>query len=200
MALASWSRACCVRWMAYSREVRRGSSRRRLERRRPTACWLGLSLFALTCFAVVHAAPLTAGWVERVWIAEAAIEISAKLDSGADHSSLHAEDIVLSERSGVLRARFLVRDSAGRGVVLDRPVTRQAMIKRHGTPPQARPVVRLTLCVGTNRREVDVSLVDRSGFDFPLLLGRSFLRGLVLIDVDREYLNEPACARRTAND
>lgn len=146
-----------------------------------------------------HAAPPTVGWVEPAWVAEAAIGLAAKLDTGAEHSSLHARELRLTHVNGQTWARFLLTGADGRQVVLERPVVRQVRIKRHDGPSQPRPVVRLTPCVGGVQREVDVNLVDRSGFDFPLLLGRSFLRGLVLVDADRQYLTEPGC-RRTTSD
>jgi hypothetical protein len=154
----------------------------------------GLLCLVLTPAGPVAAAPSTAGWVEPVRIVEAGIALPAKLDSGAAHSSLHAERVLFSGSGDAMRARFEVTGPGGARVTLERPVVRMARIKRHGAAPQLRPVVRLTLCIGTARREVEVNLVDRSGFDYPLLLGRSFLRGLVVIDVDRQYLTEPACA------
>ena len=127
-------------------------------------------------------------------IADAGISLPAKLDSGADHSSLHAEHIVVSANGERSWVRFVVPGPGGVRVTLQRPLVRNTMIKRHQAPPQARPVVRLTLCLGSTWREAEVNLVDRSGFDYPLLLGRSFVRGLVLIDVDRQFLTAPDCA------
>lgn len=161
--------------------------------RRVAALMFGLFWLVSVAAAPGQAAPLTAGWAEPVRIVEAAVDLRAKLDTGAEHSSLHAEQLFIRHSNGATWARFLVTGASGRPVPLERRVVRQARIKRHDGRSQTRPVVRLTLCVGGLQREVDVNLVDRSGFEFPLLLGRSFLRGLVLVDADRQYLTEAAC-------
>lgn len=184
-----------MRWTGSSWSARSTGSCLRIGRDGPATALLAVLLIVLPGLLPVHAGPPTAGWVERVAVADAAIVLAAKLDSGAEHSSLHAQGLTLTAIGGVSRVRFVLTDAAGRRVTLERPLVRQARIKRHGAAPQLRPVVRLTLCLGATQREVEVSLVDRGDFEYPLLLGRSFLRGVTLIDVDRQYLTEPACRR-----
>ena len=41
--------------------------------------------------------------------------------------------------------------------------------------------------------EIEVSLVDRSGFAFPVLLGRTALKGLAVVDSELEYTADPTC-------
>lgn len=73
------------------------------------------------------------------------------------------------------------------------PIKRRAKIKRHAGKSQRRPVVELTLCLDGQRRAVDVKLVNREGLDYQLLVGRSFLRSQILIDLGRRYLTNPNC-------
>ena len=169
--------------------------------RRATGGWRAACVSGLLAAMSADAAPppaalLHAGWTEPAHILEAGIDLPAKLDTGAEHSSLHAEDVTRVGRGGSDWVRFTLRDADGRRVAVERPLTREAKIKRHAAPAQRRPVVRLTLCVGGLQREVDVNLVDRRDFDLPLLVGRSFLRGLVLVDAGREQLTEAACRQR----
>jgi hypothetical protein len=168
---------------------------------RSPGCWravwvLGLLAAVQVAASQTPASLLHAGWAEPVHIVEAGIDLEAKLDTGAAHSSLHAEDVVRFARGGSDWVRFKLRGADGRRVAVERPLTREAKIKRHAAPAQARPVVRLTLCLGGLQREVDVNLVDRRGFDLPLLIGRSFLRGLVAVDAGRERVTEPACRQQ----
>lgn len=158
----------------------------------------GLALLALAWLSEGgHAAEtLVAGWAERVSIVEAGIEVHAKLDSGAEHSSLNAFDLSRFERDGRPWVRFGLRNREGEQVTLERPVLRTARIKRHATAAQSRPVIELTLCVGTLARRVEVNLIDRSRFEYQLLVGRSFLRQGVLIDSAARYRQPPACAGR----
>jgi hypothetical protein len=41
--------------------------------------------------------------------------------------------------------------------------------------------------------ETDVSLIDRSEFIYPLLLGRSALSSFALVDPGGTFLGEPGC-------
>ncbi|WP_191864278.1 RimK/LysX family protein, partial [Pseudomonas viridiflava] len=42
--------------------------------------------------------------------------------------------------------------------------------------PTKRPVVDMELCLGSKKRTVEVNLVDRSHFNYPLLIGAKALR------------------------
>jgi hypothetical protein len=133
------------------------------------------------------------GYVEKVRLSPGTITLHAKLDTGADHCSLHARDIESFKRRGRTWVRFNVKNKDGKKQIFELPSHRTARIKRKGGGSQKRFVVRLGLCVGEHYREVDVNLVDRSNFSFPLLVGRSFLAGEVLIDSSLAYTVKPSC-------
>ncbi|MEW6140543.1 MAG: RimK/LysX family protein [Thermodesulfobacteriota bacterium] len=135
------------------------------------------------------------GWVERVRIFPGNLVVTAKLDTGADNSSLHVADFQLFTRDGSQWVRFEAFDEAGRTVSLERPVVRMAKIKRHKEPGQNRPVVLLGICLGDYRADAEVNLVDRSRFSYLMLIGRSFLREGFLVDSASEYLTEPTCTK-----
>ena len=141
-----------------------------------------------------------AGWVERVAVIEADLVFDAKLDTGADNSSLNAQDLVYEKRGEAAWIRFVVRDDAGKSISMALPMERQAKIKRHAGGAQRRPVVKLTLCLGGHRRKVDVNLMDRTNLDYQLLVGRSFLRSRILVDADRRHVINPDCLASTVSD
>lgn len=166
------------------------------------ACRVGMQRgFVVACLVAVGtpvqaqapASPMTAGWLEQVTVVDAGGRVEAKLDTGAEHSSLHATAIERLVRDGGGWVRFSVRLADGRDVLLERPLRREVRIKRHDAASQPRPVVRLTLCIGGLSRDVEVNLVDRSAFDFPMLVGRSFLRDQLLVDAGRQYLLPAGC-------
>ena len=146
-------------------------------------------------------APLTAlantrdivGWVEKVRLQPSGIILHAKLDSGADYSSLNASDITQFEKDRSTWVRFSVTDPAGKSTVLEAPIRRFAYIKRHGGKRDQRPVIRLGLCVATAFMETDVNLVDRTNFDYQMLIGRSFLAGNVVVDAASTFTKDPEC-------
>ncbi|MCB0358576.1 MAG: ATP-dependent zinc protease [Bdellovibrionales bacterium] len=133
------------------------------------------------------------GWIEKAKIFPPGMVLNAKLDTGADHCSLNARDIERFERGGEEWVRFRVRNRQDEEVEMELRLTRTARIKRKGRKPQTRPVVRLLVCVKDKYREVDVNLVDRSNFAYPMLIGRSFLAGTATVDVSKSYTAEPQC-------
>ncbi len=134
-----------------------------------------------------------AGWTERARVEPGGLVLHAKLDTGAENSSLHAPQVQWFKRSNEDWVRFRVTDRKGRSVDLERPVIRKARIKRHAGSGLERPVVGLGICLGSVHKEVQVNLVDRSKFQYPLLLGRSFLAGDFVVDSARRYTLAPAC-------
>lgn len=136
------------------------------------------------------------GWTERVLIGESRLEMEAKLDTGADTSSLHATSIRrYRNKSGQKWVEFVVRDKdTGRTVRYKKRLIRYAYIKEHGRASQRRPVVMIDICLGDHNQEIEVNLVDRSGFDFPVLLGRTALQGVAVVDPESTFTTSPKCS------
>ncbi len=136
------------------------------------------------------------GWVEWAYIEPLHVHLKAKLDSGAKTSSLSAVDVERFERNGETWMRFHVPVSASDGgtaeaqlIEMESRLEREVLIKRHGGSAARRPVVHIGVCLGSEVFETPVTLTDRSRFNYPLLLGRSALRGRALLDVSRTYIN-----------
>lgn len=140
------------------------------------------------------------GWIEKVEIGESRLLLEAKLDTGADTSSLHASKIHrYRQKNGDRWVNFLVTDSdTGRRIRFKKRLIRYAYIKEHEGPSQRRPVVRMQICLGDHLDEVEVSLVDRSGFDYPVLLGRNALEQVALVDAGEENTTPPDCSHEVA--
>jgi len=134
------------------------------------------------------------GWVEKARISPSDMVLSAKLDTGADHSSLNVTDLTIFQRDGDDWVRFRVAGDNGESALIERKVIRIAKIKRHAGPRQERPVVKLGVCVGNYFGETEVNLVDRSRFKYQLLIGRSFMKSGLLVDPSLQYTSEPQCA------
>lgn len=164
--------------------------------------WLGLLLLPL---AWADEAPVRGmvGLHEEVYLADFALVLPAKVDTGADSSSLSATNIERFRRDQQRWVRF---DLAVEGVTaegIELPISRVVRIQRRAADIgeeekdySRRPVVRLPICVGGRRAEVDLTLADRRRFRQPLLLGVSALRALaVTVDPEADYLyGAPICA------
>ena len=134
------------------------------------------------------------GRLEEVRICPEGIELHGKMDTGAKNSSLHAAELEHFEKDGKAWVRFRLTDAAGKHLDMERPVVRTARIKQHGGGTLERPVIHLGLCVGTVFRVVEVNLEDRSRFLYPLLIGRSFMAGRLIVDPAVKYTVKPDCA------
>jgi hypothetical protein len=150
-------------------------------------------MLCLLCMAETLWAKQVVGWVENVKVYPGGITVKAKVDTGAKTSSLDCECIKPFKRDGRDWLSFSVKNHKGEVVRLEKPVMRVARIKRHFGEEQVRYVVKLGLCLGTVYREAEVTLVDRSGFNYSLLVGRNFLGDDFLVDPADTFINKPDC-------
>ncbi len=138
---------------------------------------------------------LTVGWAEEILILPDNIVVRAKIDTGADHSSLHVKNMTEFSRSDTPWVRFEIESQSGENYTLERPIQRYTSVKRKGTASQKRPVVLLDLCLGPIIKEgIEVNLTDRSGFVFSTLIGRSFMRGAAVVDPQQTYTQTVPCS------
>jgi hypothetical protein len=141
----------------------------------------------------------TAGWLERVRLSPEGIVLHAKLDTGADNPSIHALNLEKFTRDDEQWVRFKVVNRYGQKVAVERKVVDKTRVKRHGrAKPVIRPVIELGLCLGDTYMDIEVNLTNRGNFDYPLLIGRSFLAGHFIIDPSLSYIVEPNCKQGSA--
>lgn len=137
----------------------------------------------------------TFGWIEKVILSpELNWMLDAKLDTGADTSSLDAVNVKRVRYKGKSYVRFSIRNpETGELVSLRRPYVRTVRIRRHNGNHQRRRVVLMTVCLGNSERTIEVTLTDREYFDYPMLLGRSALAGLGVVDPMVMNTTQPSC-------
>ena len=115
----------------------------------------------------------------------------ARVDTGAKSCSLHVEEMkIVGEEEGFKPnigkvVRFKVRNSDNKTRLVERRIETYVIIKTAGKR-ERRYKVPLTLSWkgGAVEKKVLVTLNDRNGMNYPLLLGRNFLRGEFLVDVE----------------
>jgi len=134
------------------------------------------------------------GWVERARLIDPDVHLKAKLDTGAETSSLDVEIIKKFHKNNKRWVRFrLIDRETGEEHVILRERIRTVSIVMHDAERQSRPVVRMKICIAGRTLDTEVSLIDRSEFTFPLLLGRSALETFALIDPGNTFLSTPDC-------
>ena len=137
---------------------------------------------------------VAAGWIEKAQVLPQGITLHAKLDTGAKTTSIHAPETEFYEKNGDRWVRFKLTDDNENATVIEAKVVRDAKIKRHYGKQQVRPVIMLEICIGNIRKNEEVNLVDRSNLNYPLLVGRNFLKGAFLIDSGSTYRLLPDCS------
>ena len=135
------------------------------------------------------------GWLEKVRISPENLIFRAKLDTGAKHSSLNAQNIKRFEKNGVPWVGFTLTDRNGKQMRIQRPLLRNAKIKLRGKTEktQDRPVVVLSICLDHIQKEVEVNLANRRNFNYQMLIGRSYLSGDFLVDPGKIFSKPPQC-------
>lgn len=139
-----------------------------------------------------HAKQLV-GRVEKARIYPGGLLLRAKLDTGSKDPSLNARRMAKFKKNGQDWVRFEVTNHLGETTTIERRVVRYAKMKQHGNRIRERPVIRLGICLGNTYKEAEVNLADREGFNYPLLIGRSFMRGRIIVDPDLKYTTNPMC-------
>lgn len=163
-----------------------------------------LALLATLALPVLAAEPTLYGRYENIELPELGQTFKAKLDTGAQTASLSAKNIETFQRDGDEWVRFKLATEGADGKVYERKVARVSRIKgradeddEDGEPPEGarRPVVELELCLGKVRETVEVNLVDRSHFKYPLLIGAKALRELkAAVNPARRFVaGQPSC-------
>ncbi len=123
--------------------------------------------------------PLTFGWEE--WISLPALglpAISAKVDTGARTSALHAYDIELFGPSNAPKVRFSVHPIPGRGdlaIPCSALVTDRREVTSSNGETELRYVITTPLEVAGQSWPIEVTLTNRSSMTSRMLLGRQAL-------------------------
>ncbi len=153
-----------------------------------------LLLSSLQCHADARDLEIV-GWVENTILVGPGISIKAKLDTGAETSSLDAEIIKKFRKDGKRWVRFRISDRRTKQeYIVVRERIRTIKVVQHDGNAQTRPVVLMKVCVAGRLLGTEVSLIDRSKFNYPLLLGRNTLKSFALIDPGNTFLSSPNCS------
>ena len=130
---------------------------------------------------------ITVGAIEEIILSPWGLSFPARIDTGADLSSLDARDLVVRKNI----AEFKLGRRWGRRQ-LQLPVIEWRHIQT-SLGSEDRPVVEMSICLGSKLFRTPVTLKDRSEMLYPFLVGRTALSGRFLVDASRSKTVEPAC-------
>lgn len=134
------------------------------------------------------------GWVEKVKIHPGKLKLKARVDTGAKSSSINAPSYEIFYKNKQKWVRFEISDKKGKKqTTIEKEVYKTSKIKRKGMKPEERYVIKLGICLGNTYKETEVNLVDRSNFNYPILIGRRFLENDFLVDSSITKTKKPNC-------
>ncbi|RPH54292.1 ATP-dependent zinc protease, partial [bacterium] len=148
---------------------------------------------------------LLLGWKEYLDLPELGVfRLKAKVDTGARTSTLHVESLEVVEElpDGTEIVELTIspsRRKPDRKVVTTRArVLRYVRVTDSGGHPEVRPVIETEMVLGAVRKRILVTLTNRSGMLFRMILGRKALEGDFQVDVSAKYLQRRRSSRRRA--
>lgn len=117
------------------------------------------------------------------------MQFKARVDTGATSSSVHVEEYEIEDAAPEMadnvgkKIRFRITNQDGESEWLQSKIAEVTLVKT-SVDQQERYKVRLTLRLHEVKKRVLVTLNDRSHMKYPMLLGRNFLKGDFVVDVE----------------
>ncbi|ART78882.1 ATP-dependent zinc protease family protein [Oceanisphaera avium] len=131
---------------------------------------------------------LVVGETEQVWLDIVNDDFAARIDTGATTSSLSAQDITVFERDGKPWVSFnMAHEGVDEKLQVETPLVRYVRIRQASADDaDRRPVVELTMRIGSFTEKTEFTLTDRSQMTYSVLLGREFLKDIAVVDIARQ--------------
>jgi hypothetical protein len=127
------------------------------------------------------------GATEVVEIVDANLSFKARVDTGAKTSSIHAEDINVDSSEENPKGKpisFRIVNKNGQSEQINTRVASAVTVKT-AEGKERRYTVPLTVKWHDSEKTILFTLNDRQTMAYPILLGRNWLRGSFLVDVEK---------------
>ena len=121
-------------------------------------------------------------------------KIPAKIDTGADTSSIWASDIDMKKDGTLVFSLFSAKTPYYTGEHLESNDYKVKIVRSSHGDTQVRYRVKLPVKIGDQSFETTFTLANRSRNNFPILIGRHTIEKRFLVDVSRsvvEHQNNP---------
>jgi hypothetical protein len=137
------------------------------------------------------------GWHEHVSLPDLNVHsLSAKIDTGAATSALQVREIASFGDDKTTGGKELVKitltdagaDMTGWNTIVV-PVERRVVVKISNGQREERPLIKTRIGLGPFQRVIPLTLTTNRGtLRFPMIVGRSAISGLFVVDVSKTYL------------
>ena len=118
-------------------------------------------------------------------------DLDAKVDTGADSNALHCDHIEIDKETNTVSFTLLDEvHEAYHGKRLTFPLYKIKNVKSSNGQIELRPSIRVSVKFFGKKYKSVISLTNRADMKFPMLIGRRFLSGKCLVDVEQDYLSK----------
>lgn len=117
------------------------------------------------------------------------LSFPVKLDTGADVSSINAQNIKQFEQDGKPMVSFTYQNDLGMEKEFTLEVVDTMKIRaKKGEKKTTRPVVEMQVKLGELEKKIRVNLKDRSRFHYSMILGKNFLKYGAVVASEHNYI------------
>ena len=135
---------------------------------------------------------LTLGWREWIALPDLGLHaIKAKVDTGARTSALHAFNIQLYKENGIEMIRFFVhpiQKNQDFYIECKAPVKDRRQVTDSGGHKELRYVIETNVVIANLRYLIEITLTDRDTMSFRMLLGRSAMKNIIIVDPGTSFI------------
>lgn len=123
------------------------------------------------------------GAIEPIYILPIKAPFYARVDTGAETSSIDVDNLTNFERDGEKWVSFDITSKAsGQTEHFEKKVKKRVAVRRINEY-EHRKIVEMRVKFGGETFDAQFSLADRSDFDYQALIGRNILMGRAIVDV-----------------
>ena len=137
-------------------------------------------------------AKLEVGWREWVSLPDLGLAgIKAKVDTGARTSALHAHQVRTFRRKGERWVRFRIwplQQTKAPELVCEARVLERRLVADSGGHRELRFVIQTRLAIGNMEYPIEMTITRRDTMLFRMLLGRTAMKGRIIVNPGRSYL------------
>ncbi len=124
----------------------------------------------------------TIGAIEPIYFLPMKTPFTARIDTGAETSSIDAENQTFFERDGESWVAFdLINKSSGEKHHFEKKIAKQKKVKRIENSEE-RIIVPMDVKFGGKILKPNFSLADREKFNYQALIGRNIITGMAVVD------------------
>lgn len=131
------------------------------------------------------------GWREKVALPDLGIEgVKAKIDTGAQTSSLHAFNARKFKKDGEDWVRFTVHPVKRRrkpAIVCEGKIVDIRTVVSSNGARDRRPVIVTTMQLGPFKKKIELTLTNRDEMGYRMLVGRQALQRMFVVDSGASY-------------